>query len=436
MRGTGFPSPRFGPERDMSDLIEIIKQLGYRLDIGYWMIDVDKRILYWPKGLGLPEGQEGDRRYFASGIDRVLERILPADQGRFRTFLAEILRTGEDATIEITIDASWGGRVQLRLAGRRVGQGKDTRIVGLIEVINRWREAERLAKSLSFIIEALFISSDSGIVIFDGQLRVRRLNRHALELFGIDEAHENTVDWGETIEKTLPRSTRELLLEAIANSSAVSGTIALAGLGGPRLSWRANPWGIGDGDLSGLVMVVEQKKRMRTAMLAEHEALAGPTPPSPAPIRVAPPPPEPRPAPPVMPEGHPDEAASHRHRALEWVKHPILLVSITTAEVVFANRAAREAFAIPGDHRTFVENVFDVSGFACEIDTPRILASGGHMIHLVLGARVGRMVDYDDDLLFVEYHEISPHHHPHTAPRTLAVAASKGQPVVARPAAR
>ncbi len=410
----------------MYDLVEVIKQVGYTLDIGYWLIDLDSRTVYWPKGLGRPHDEEGDRGYVATPLDKTLGQIEEADQGRFRAFLADILKGGAHHAIEITHNATWGAKIRLRLAGRQVGTGKDAKIIGLVEVIDRWREAERLAKSMSFIVEALFISSEGGIILFDNQLKVRRLNRNALDLFGITEADEERGDWAETIEAKLPRSTREALLEAIENSAAVSGTLNLGGLGGARLGWRANPWGNGSGDMSGLVMMFNSKapKQVRTALLAERELLRGEG--SPILVRDPEPPPPKIELPPV-PKSAATGPEDHRHRALEWVKHPVLLVSISTGEIAFANRSAREHFHLAMEERIFVENLFDLSGFPCDVDPLAINAAGGTVTRLRLGARVGRMLDYDEDLLFIEYHEEVHRPVPHAPPRP---------PVVARAAAR
>ena len=400
----------------MLDLVEIVKQVGYTLDIGYWMIDLDSRTVYWPRGLGRPRDVEGDKGYVASSLEKTLSMIEDPDQGRFRTFLADILKGQGEHPIEVTFNATWGAKIRLRMAGRQVGHGKEAKIIGLVEVIDRLKEAERLAKSMSFIVEALFISSDAGIVLFDNGLKVRRLNRNAMELFGVTEADEERGDWAELIEQKLPKSVREALTEAIDNSAAVSGTLNLGGLGGARLAWRANPWGNGVGDMSGLVMTVTSKAKtqpqLRTALLAERELLGAEK--SPILLRelhrepveasepVAPSVPVELPPAPKVAADDPD---GHRHRALEWVKHPIVLVSITTGELVYANRTAREHLHLPHEGRIFVENVYDLSGFACDVDPLAITTAGGKVVRLRLGARVGRMTDYDSDLLFVEYHE-------------------------------
>lgn len=387
----------------MADLVEIIQKVGYALDIGYWLVEIDTRTVYWPKGLGRPADIGGDRGYFASPLDRITAMVDTADQGRFRAFLADILAAdGHYRTIELSVNATWGARIAVRLAGSKVGVGKEARIIGLLEVITHQRETERLAKSLGHIVEALFISSDSGIVIFDQNLEVRRLNRNALDLFRISEADEAEGNYSAAIEAKLPTETRELLKEAIATSSAVSGTLSLGGLGSPRLSWRANPWGAETDDMKGVVMVFNPKRLTRAADIAEIEVRpAKRTAPEPT---VAPP----LPPPPPAAVGEPPE---HRHRALEWVKHPIVLVSITSGEIVYANRHARELYHLPPGKRWFVENLFDVSGFECDPDPLAIVAGGGHSLRLKLGARVGRMFDYDDDLLFIEYHADLAHPH-------------------------
>ncbi|NLH82127.1 MAG: PAS domain-containing protein [Phyllobacteriaceae bacterium] len=420
----------------MLDAIEVIKQVGYSLDIGYWLIDLQHRIVYWPKGLGRAKGEDGDRGYQASPLDKMIERIDPEDQGRFRAFLVGILEHDADEPIEVTQQTSWGRRIRLRMAGRRVGHGQDSKIIGLVEVIDRWVEHERLARNLGFIVEALFISSDAGIVIFDGQLKVRRLNRNALDLFGVTEAEEESGDWAAIIEKRLPRATRELLLEAIENSSAVSGTFALGGLGSPRLAWRANPWGAGAGDMSGLVMTFSAKRQIRLADLAEREVMRGMDDAIEPPVQEAPT------LPPIHVSPASEDESQARHKALEWVKHPILLVSIATGEIAFANRSGREHFHLPAEKRCFVENVYDLSGFTCDVDSLAIAAAGGHVLRLRLGARVGRMLDYDADLLFIEYHDVVPHPHPQAAARTEAPKQAprggpmRAAPVVARPGAR
>jgi hypothetical protein len=123
----------------------------------------------------------------------------------------------------------------------------------------------------------------------------------------------------------------------------------------------------------------------------------------------------------------PPPAARHEvspdrsHRALEWVKHPIVLASLSTGEIAFANRAARELYRLPAGKRSFVENIFDLSGFTCDPDPVAIVEAGGHLLRLKLGARVGRMFDYDDDLLFIEYHADVAHPHPQPRPVPTAV---------------
>lgn len=394
----------------MLDLVEIVKQVGYTLDIGHWMIDLDSRTVYWPRGLGRPHDIEGDKGYVASSLEKTLSMIEDPDQGRFRTFLADILKGQGEHPIEVTFNATWGSKIRLRMAGKQVGHGKEAKIIGLVEVIDRLKEAERLAKSMSFIVEALFISSDAGIVLFDNRLEVRRLNRNAMELFGVTEADEERGDWAEVIEQKLPKSVREALTEAIDNSAAVSGTLNLGGLGGARLAWHANPWGNGVGDMSGLVMTVTSKVKtqpqVRTALLAERELLGAEK----TPILLREPHREPDVVPvpvelPPAPKAASEDPEGHRHKALEWVKHPIVLVSIATGEIVYANRAAREHLHLPHEGRIFVENMYDLSGFACDVDPLAITTAGGKVVRLRLGARVGRMTDYDSDLLFVEYHE-------------------------------
>lgn len=421
----------------MLDAVEIVKQIGCTLGIGYWLIDLERRVAYWPKGLGRPDDRAEERGYRASPLDKMIERVDAEDRGRFRSFLGRILEGATDEVVELCFHGSLQDRVHVRMCGRKTGQGREAKVVGLVEVIDRWLEHERLAKNLGFIVEALFISSDAGIVIFDTQLRVRRLNRNALELFGVTEAEEERGDGAAIIERHLPKATRDLLLDAIETSCAVSGTLSLGGLGAPRLTWRANPWGAGGGEMSGLVMTFAAKRQIRFADVAEHEALVGKS----AAEAVPTPPADPvLPPAPVTSAGEDDDRA--RHRALEWVKHPILLVSIGTGEIAFANRAAREFYHLPAERRAFVENVYDLSGFSCDVDPLAIGAAGGHVLRLKLGARVGRMLDYDADLLFVEYHDIAPHPHPTQPPpppeptKAQQRGVVRVPPVVARPGAR
>jgi PAS domain-containing protein len=418
----------------MRNLFEVVKKVGFAVDIGYWMVDLGKGVAYFPKGLGRPhvETEPGlEAGYQVLTMDRTLAAADPADRDRFRLWIDGFARPGDETrVIELAWHSSWGDTLQLRLAGRRVDEGEEARIVGLVEVLTRWKEAERLARSLSFIIEAMFISMDDGVVIFDSHLRVRRLNRNALDLFGLGEDDEARGDWAAQIEAMLPRSTREQLLEAIAHSSAVSGILAPNGFAGPRLSWRANPWGSSDADMSGIVMVVASKRPTRSAVHAESAALRGEgiAPPHPHhhPDPKAESPPRhrtstesdpPHPAAAVGEATNPETSRRHDHRALEWVKHPVLLVSIASGEIVYANRIAREVFHLPSDRRSFAQNVYDVSGFPSDPDPLSTVGAGHHLVHLKMGARVGRMFDYDDDLLFVEYHDELPH------PRNPAVVA-------------
>lgn len=381
----------------MPDFVDVVRNVGYALDIGFWVIELDTRVVYWPKGLGRPETEAGDRGYAASPLDQVLAMVDEADLGRFRGYLADVVTAdGAIRVIEVGVSATWGGHLDVRFAGRKVGSGRESRVVGLVQVVDRRKAAERLARSLGFVIEALFISVDGGVVIFDSDLKVRRLNRNALDLFGVAEADESDGSYSAAVESQIPPKVRDLLREALASSSSVSGTLTLGGLGGPRLFWRANPWGTGEGDASGIVMVVGSLRRQRIADLAEIDLRSSA--PDRASAFAAVPTLPPTPPPP------PGDTPADRHRALEWVRHPIVLVSIRTGEIAFANRIARELFHLPAASRWFVENVYDISGFTCDPDGLAIAAAGGHLLRLPFGARVGRMFGYDDDLLFVEYH--------------------------------
>ena len=384
----------------MAELIATLQKVGYSLNLGYWLIELETRLVYWPKGLGRPDKQETDIGYHARSMDKLIGMIDEPDQKRFRGFLADILRNdGTDRVMELAYNASWGEKIQLRLAGRQVGKGKAAKIVGFVEVITHWKEATYLARSLSFIIEALFISSDGGIIIFDSSLHVRRLNRNALDLFGISDSDESSGDYAATIEAKLPLRVKNTLIDAIENTVAVSGNFSLGGLGSPRMSWRANPWGTGIGDMSGIVMVISPKRLPRVAELAENEILSEVRREVPDKQATAQPPNIQPDESPVI--SAPNTATDQRHLALEWVKHPIALVSISTGEVVFANRSAREFLRISSGKRCYVENLFDLSGFNC--DPIAGIEAGGYPVSLKQGARVGRMTGYDDDILFMEY---------------------------------
>mgnify|MGYP000982330180 FL=1 len=53
----------------MSDLAEIIQSVGFALDIGYWLVEVETRTVYWPRGLGRPPGVAGATGYRSGHLE-------------------------------------------------------------------------------------------------------------------------------------------------------------------------------------------------------------------------------------------------------------------------------------------------------------------------------------------------------------------------------
>lgn len=413
----------------MPDAFEIFDPNLHHDAVGCWIVDLERRLVYWPKGLGSAEAGAIEWGLHAIPLDRAMRNVDAADRETVRRFFADILARRPVDAIEFTQRTSWGVEMRLHMDGRRIGSGSDTRVVGFVKVIHGHRHHERLAESLRGVVEALFSTVTCGLVVMDETLAIRNANRNALELFGAmagpDEVHD---DWMDVIEAAWPASARRRLLSVIADAAPASGTFSLGGLGGKRMSWRAMPWRGVTGEVTGLVVAVDCRRFIRSADLAERMTLmmnGRPVGLSDVADRDEAEEPEAE----LAPRGRDDTAAAH-HAVLEWVKNPILLISIGSGEVVFANRAARELFRLTVDSRAFAANLPELSGFGTALDGE--VSVDGTLLHLMLGARVGRMVDYDPDLLFVEYHDLPlPHAHP-----AAAVAARGDTAAAQRPANR
>lgn len=409
----------------MREDLELFDPQNHRAGVGCWVVDLERRLVYWPKGLGDVAADKVEWGLHAIPLDRAMAQVDASDRDTVRRFIADMAARRPADAIEFTQHTSWGTDVRLHMDGRRIGSGADARIVGFVKVIHSRRHHERLAESLRGVLEALFSTVTCGLVVMDEHLTVCNANRHALELFGaITVHHELRHDWTGHIEALWPEPARRRLREAVTTGAPVAGAFSLGGLGGKRMSWRATPWQSVTGEVTGLVVAIDCRRFIRSADLAERMTLmmggraidlsdvADPVDDD-EPEVAAPP--------------RRDDAAAAHHAVLEWVKHPILLISIASGEVVFANRSARDLFQLATADRAFAANLPELSGFGTPIDEDA--PPDGMLVHLMLGARVGRMVDYDSDLLFVEYHDLP---HPHALPAGSARVDGK---IVSRPSA-
>lgn len=338
------------------------------LDIGSWTIDFNREAVHWPLGLGL---ENAKKRYVWSPLSEVADLYAEADRVRFLAYLQDLLRhPGQDRAIDLFAKMPGGGHVGLRLSGRALLSAERSVAFGVVQCIDKLREAETLAKGVSGILEAVFLATDAGVLVFDDHVRIRRINPAALRLFDVDPGEGPRNRAMAAVQALLPAELVEELAHCVHHRAAASGTINLAGAAKPLL-WRVNPYGRGENGLNGVVLLM--------------------TPPPP-------PPPLPRPD----RQAGPAEGDGMALRILEDLRDPVVVVSMKTARVRFANQQGRNLLRMQDGHQYHVNNLYEVTRHMTRYQPPRDQIR--HLpVKLPGGARVTRMTEADDELLVFEY---------------------------------
>ena len=371
----------------MSAVELILRECGRDAGIGIWRFDARRSLLHWPRGFG-PSRDESYGSWYPLG--EFGQWVDPADRAKFFDFFDHVTDDGTRLMlVEVPIRTA-DGPLPLRIEGKALPSTEIPLAAGLVRNIRRRHEAEDRARSLSQILDAVMLSGLEGIIVLDAQRHVRKANRQALRLFGLDpdapagsppsatpEARHQSA-----LEGRLPAALMETLATGQSTRSAIGGTLAAVPGHHPALGWHANPWGRG-----GMVLVVEPRD--------------GPVPaPAPAAATVA----RPSAAPPPAASPPTAGAGLETGRAmLDYVHHPCLIIQTRDASVEFANRAAREKLGLKPTGRTHINNLFELSGRHAPHHVYVTADRVSQMITLPMGARVSRMVEIDPDLIFVEY---------------------------------
>lgn len=337
---------------------QVYRVVGLPLGIGQWLVDLQKMRLYWPRGI--VSGQRVE--YTWASFDDVVDRHFSDNRGRFMTYIEDLVRNpGIDRTLSIPVRNLQGELVPLRVSGRSVRDNGEAFIYGVLLAERRGLELEEQAHSLSLILDATFYAADSGMIVFNDQLRVTRANRKAIAVLGITALDRPQAQIFAEIEERSPPEIIERLTEALRQRATVSGVYHPPGTD-ETYRWRATPWGRAEMGARGVVSVFNR--------LEDRLVPAAP--------------------------------AANRHAVLRHVHVPVMVLSPHTGEIAFANPAARAAFHLKGDGKSFVRNLVDVCGRAVPPEAYDEVRRGGQFVNLRLGARVSKLEGPPEELL-VEY---------------------------------
>ncbi|KPL55052.1 hypothetical protein ABB55_24840 [Prosthecomicrobium hirschii] len=343
----------------MVDREALYRDIALSLDVGYWMLDCARESIYWPKGLGVEKVQKS---YGWTPLGEVAQFYDEPERLRFFGYVRDLLANpNSDRRLDIVARGPAGARIPLRMCGRAVRDDRDLYVFGVIEVSPVPRERDDAARQSSALLDSVLAATDSGVILFDEALNLRRANGAALQMFA-PAAGEGPAALAAAAER-LPADMMKAVAEAFARRAGTAGRIILAD--GRRAMWRATPYWLGPQGPRGGLLVVNA---------------AGPA----------------RAPAPAAPAG--------RFDVLENLAHPAVVVSATGADLKFANRPARQMLHLADNARYRVRNLFEVAGpMAVARVQPPDPRADILPVALPMGARIARMGEPDDDLLFVEY---------------------------------
>lgn len=338
---------------------EIFRDVGLPLGIGQWFVDLQKMQLYWPRGIA---SQSAIVIYSWASFNEVVDRHFSENRSRFMGFIAQVVRSpNEDHTITIQARNLQNELVPLKLSARSVRDSDGAYIYGLMQTTRHSLELENQAHSLSLILDAVFSAVDGGMIVFDDQLRVRRANRKAIALLGITDLDRQPVDIFADVEARSPQEITSQLAEALRQRASVSGVYQP-----PRTReayhWRGTPWGRTGIGARGVVAIFSRQEESTTTTATKLD----------------------------------------RYGVLEHIHTPVVIVQLGTAEVCYANLAARTSLQLDGAQKYFVRNLVELCGRAVPPVAYEQIRRGAQFVNLRSGARVSKLQGQPDALL-VEY---------------------------------
>jgi hypothetical protein len=341
----------------------VFGEVALALDIGHWLVDLQKMQIYWPVGLGVKSRR---RAYSWTSFDSVVSQYADNERMRFMTFIEEIVRNpGQDRVLSITARGPEGQSIPLRLSARYLKVEGQAYIYGVIVATGHSLELEDQAHSLSLVLDAVFYAAESGMIVLDDGLHITRANREAIGVLGVKTLDAPQMAIFAEMETRLPPDIREQLGVALRQRASVSG-IYRRPLTRDVYRWRATPWGKGVMGARGVALVFTQA--------SADGALAQPQ----------------------------TQGDVSRLKVLENVHIPVVVLKPSTAEIRFANQAARTTFHMKSDGKHFVKNLVDLCGRAVPAEAYEEVRKGGQFINLKMGARLSKVDSAGEDLL-VEY---------------------------------
>jgi PAS domain-containing protein len=338
----------------------VFGEVALALDIGHWLVDLQKMLIYWPVGLGVKSRK---RAYNWTSFDTVVNQYVDNERMRFMSFIEDLVRNpGDDRVLSITAKGPDKQNIPLRLSARYMKVDGQAYIYGVIVATGHSLELEDQAHSLSLVLDAVFYAAESGMVVLDDMLRITRANREAIAVLGVKNVDAPQMAIFAEMESRIPTDIREQLMMALRQRATTSG-IYRRPLGRELYHWRATPWGKGVMGARGVALVFTKKPVEQVAQSENDVA---------------------------------------RLKVLENVHIPVVVLKPSTAEIRFANQAARTTFHMKADGKHFVKNLVDLCGRAVPAEAYEEVRKGGQFINLKMGARLTK-VDSTGEELLVEY---------------------------------
>lgn len=340
---------------------DIFGDVGLALDIGHWLVDLQKMRIRWPVGIGMKARK---RIYAWTSFEKVVASYAEHERMRFMAYVEDLVRNpGEDRILRVSIKGTDTEDIPLRLSGRYVKVDGLAYIYGIVVATGHGLELESQAHSLSLVLDAVFYGSENGMVVFDDMLRITRANREAIEVLGVRNIDVPQRAIFAEMETRIPHDIRDHMMAALRQRATVSG-IFRSQVTQFSYRWRATPWGKGAMGSRGVVVVFNRQpvETSTTGAVADVSRL----------------------------------------EVLEHVHIPVVVLKPSTAEIRFANQAARNTFHMKSDSKHYVRNLVDLCGRAVPPEAYEEVRRGGQFVNLKMGARLSKVDSVGEDLL-VEY---------------------------------
>ncbi|MDR3376166.1 MAG: PAS domain-containing protein [Ancalomicrobiaceae bacterium] len=382
----------------MSAVQTVLRDCGAAAGVGYWRFDSTRGQLHWPSGFG-PAAKDASYGSWWS-LAEFGQNLTPADRTRFFDYFENLFEPEASKSLDFPIVSAKGTKIFLRLDGAPIAGADQLLAAGIVRNVSRRVEAEDHARVTTALLEALAITISAGILIFDGQGRLRRANRQTFRLFGIEGNEGDEASLLKILGNRIPAPLLSEIADCRETGTAATGLLPSKSTPEAAIRWRANPFGRG-----GVVVIFEQ-----TVSRAEG---AGVQPERPANGKEGP---RPLSASQETPAVQAKSAAPSEQLAatkdysidstrsyLDFVHHPCLIIQTRDASIEFANRVARDKLGLKGSGKIHINNLFELSGRHAPHNVYVTGQRVSNIVTLPMGARVTRMNGVDPDLLFVEY---------------------------------